>query len=183
MTAATRNAMEIKLSNVFKAFDQNGNGYLEAEDFQIIVQALASEFGVQNSPRHFALATAYNALWGELLRHSDTNQDGRISLDEFIANGQQAIADSSRINVVDYLGSSVFEVVDANGDGYVDREEFARLQRAFRATGEGASETFDAIDADGDGRMSHSEFLQGVRDYFTSPHYDKPGSWFFGKPA
>ncbi|GHJ35660.1 EF-hand domain-containing protein [Streptomyces sp. TS71-3] len=173
---------EEKLTAVFNAFDQDGNGYLEPEDFQAVVDELAEEFGLKGSRRHRALANSFHVLWDELLLHGDTDNDQSLSLAEFVDSYEQAIADSSRVNVVDYIGSAMFDVVDADGDGYVDGEQFGRLQRAFRVTEESASQTFTAADADGDGRLTQSEFLQGFRHYFTTSNYNKPGSWFFGKP-
>jgi Ca2+-binding EF-hand superfamily protein len=178
-----KDAMTIKLTNVFTAFDADRDGYLEASDFQSVVTDLSTEFGLKAGDlKYRALRNAYEVLWDELQRHADTDGDRQISLPEFIENGYRAIADTSRVNVVDHLGNAVFEVVDTNKDEQVSREEFARLQRAFRVTAANASETFEAIDTDNDGHISRPEFLQGVRDYFTSPNFNGPGSWFFGRP-
>jgi hypothetical protein len=184
MTTTVRNAMSAKLSNVFKAFDRNGDGQLEAEDFDAIVKDFTREFNLSpESPKARALGNAYRVLWDELLRHADTDGDQRISQAEFIENGMKAIADRSRVNVVDHLGHAIFEVTDVDQDNTVSKEEFARLQRAFRVDPKDTKHAFNGLDTDGNGSISREEFLAGVRDYFTSSNFDGPGSWFYGRPA
>ena len=77
----------------------------------------------------------------------DTNQDGRIELEEVLAH--LLAAERERI-------AEQFNHYDANGDGYIDFDEFlfavvpsARLIRAFRE-----------FDTDRDGLLSRKEILQ-----------------------
>jgi Ca2+-binding EF-hand superfamily protein len=184
MTTAVRDAMSVKLANVFNAFDRNRDGQIEAEDFDAIVKDVTREFKLpSDSVKGRALANAYMVLWDELLRHADTDRDRKISQAEFIENGMKAIDDRSRVNVVDHLGNAIFEVTDTDEDNTVSKAEFARLQRAFRVPERDTGQAFAGLDTDGDGSISREEFLAGVRDYFTSPNFDGPGSWFYGRPS
>jgi Ca2+-binding EF-hand superfamily protein len=184
MATTVRDAMSVKLGNVFKAFDRNGDGQLEAGDFDAVVKDFTREFNLSSeSAKARALTNAYMVLWDELVRHADTDGDQKISQVEFIENGMKAIGDRSRVNVVDHLGHAIFEVTDVDKDDAVSKDEFARLQRAFRVDPRDTQHAFAGLDVDGDGSISREEFLAGVRDYFTSPNFDGPGSWFYGRPS
>ena len=55
-------------------------------------------------------------------------------------------------------GPPIFEEVDTNGDGFVDREE---AHAAF-ADDPNIDETFDRVDANDDGLVDHGEFAAEV---------------------
>ncbi|MEU5306880.1 EF-hand domain-containing protein [Streptomyces noursei] len=183
MSTQTMNPQVKKLERTFSALDRDKNGYLEYSDFQAIVDGIGREFGHGKDSRQLkALATAYRKLWDDLVRHADTDNDNRISKQEYIESSVRTVDDTARFDSIVEPGNAVFDVIDTDGDGQISEEEFARLQQVWGVTAKNAIETFRANDADGDGMLSRQELIKGIREYFASPNYDHPGNWFFGRP-
>jgi Ca2+-binding EF-hand superfamily protein len=85
---------------------------------------------------------------------ADSDGDGLISLQEF----QARIAER-------------FARLDADGDGYLTREEIRGAREDFRsARRERGREIFAAADADGDGALSLAE-IQAVRPAMTAEQF------------
>jgi Ca2+-binding EF-hand superfamily protein len=76
----------------------------------------------------------------------DKNQDGQVSLADFLAHYQAAV-EQDRRRFIEYD----FRQYDRNGDGFITREEFLAPVTV--------RDTFRALDKDRDGRISQDEFL------------------------
>ena len=75
----------------------------------------------------------------------------------------------------------LFDLIDADDDHQMSRDEFSRYVRdVWRISRPDAMDTFDALDTDGDGLISRNEFILAVRQFFFSPDLEAPGSLFFG---
>ncbi len=62
-----------------------------------------------------------------------------------------------------------FRILDVNGDGFLQEEEFARSFGSVGIQDKGiARRTFEAIDLDKDGILSLEEFSTAMLDYVTS---------------
>ena len=63
--------------------------------------------------------------------------------------------------------SKAFAEADADGDGFVDAEEFAVVKKQAEEKGESAEELalldFDAMDENKDGKISKDEFMSYMR--------------------
>lgn len=75
---------------------------------------------------------------------SDTNKDGVLSLEEFLASHPQ--------------GADIFAAMDADNDGKVTKDEMRAFFEA-RKEGKKKPRKFEQCDADGDGVVSREEFL------------------------
>jgi hypothetical protein len=84
----------------------------------------------------------------EMMHMIDTNKDGMVSRDEWVAYQER-----------------VFKALDKDGDGSLDADEFYGHPKPISfATGGFASgletqQMFGKIDANGDGKVSHDEYI------------------------
>lgn len=82
-----------------------------------------------------------------IFRASDSNDDGVVSVEEYIEN--RVITDEAK---------TIFAAMDADGDGNLTKKEFV-VSEKFKDHGL-AKVVFAALDSDGDGRLGVPEYLR-----------------------
>jgi Ca2+-binding EF-hand superfamily protein len=117
--------------------------------------------------------------FGERLKEMDADKDGAITLEEFLARREPRLArlDRNKDGVIeagefeaaakesaDYWTKRFMKRFDADGDGKVTKEEFARARK----------ERFAMRDLDGDGRIGLEDRPPGLRERLRN--------WFGGGP-
>lgn len=131
--------------------DQTGDGYLDWPDLAAMARELASRLDL-DEPEETKLYNAYAAWWRELQAALDIDGDGRVSKDEYAA-AVPSLAGPALIRVAEVL----FDVTDADGNDFIDAEEYRALFRtAFRRTLPGA-----------EARYSRSEFVQDFLSFMS----------------
>ena len=88
-----------------------------------------------------------------------------------LESSPDAIAEAAR---------TVFDAMDADGDGTISVDEHRAFLRAYGVDDASASEHFARFDTDGDGSISRAEFEVLVVDFFQSNDPEAPGSWLWG---
>jgi Ca2+-binding EF-hand superfamily protein len=92
---------------------------------------------------------------GQVFEHSDTNKDGSVARDEFLA----ARADQ-------------FAKLDKNSDGFLDDADLP--ERAKEHRGERGGKMRQQFDTNGDGKLAKDEFVNGPTPMFDAA--DKNGN-------
>merc|ERR1712045_682878 len=131
--------------------DKNGNGKISVEEYVHIF----SGHGIQLSPEEVEKVSGI------------ANNDGEVTKDEFLnyakhsdffksqmdksasgsmANKEEAIAKAER----------AFKLFDKDNDGYITKEEFAKISKKLNR--EQVEAVFNKFDKDGDGVLSFDEF-------------------------
>ena len=90
--------------DVFYMFDSNEDGFLDAEECVAFDEARANDMEGQGGHGKGAMKRAAD---GMTLANNDTDEDGKVSREEFVANAAAWIAD-----------------MDRNGDGVVTTTDF-----------------------------------------------------------
>lgn len=176
--------LDRRLSRRFRTYDDDGDGFLEKEDFAAASSRLAAEFGrgpeSQEAQRFEALCLA---LWEHLVAVADSDGDGRISEDEYkdaFARGMLETEESFDGAYLPFLEALV-ALVDVNRDGVIDVEEHIRWTGALMRLPEADARTaFAGVDHDGDGHVTTAELLEAIRGYYFDESPDGPGNWLLG---
>jgi juvenile hormone diol kinase len=171
-----------KLPNLFKFYDADGNGYIEAADFDTIhaafCQAADWEKGSQPSE---ALKARLASRWANIQKHADANNDNRVSLDEWLAYVDKMLQSEEQYRAeVEGIVAQIFQVFDRDKDGQIDRAEYERWHRVRRLDAKSAAALFSAMDLNKDGFISVEETTQLVRQFFKSDNPADPGNQLFG---
>lgn len=156
---------QARSAEFFKQLDSNSNGKVSREEFakgkrvaQLPEEDRAKIFD-RLDKNHDGSITAreLKPVSGDRHVHSlakaDTNKDGRVSREEFVANPPFAQNDPERLN-------KMFDRMDQNSDGFLDRKDYGLGGGRKRPLGEKRSPRLDSEkwDLNRDGVLDWEEF-------------------------
>ncbi|MEU7741870.1 EF-hand domain-containing protein [Nonomuraea sp. NPDC049158] len=173
---------EANLRAMFAVIDANGSGYIEAADFEHFADQVCATLALDpDTPAHAKLRAAYRAWW-EQIRRADTDEDGRVSCEEYVALVQTGVAEDPHYydNGLRPVIDAVFDAADADGSGAISRPEFARLYEAVGESAETANGFFDRIDTDSDGSISREEYAAALQGIYAPGSADDASAWVLG---
>ncbi|MFI7015587.1 EF-hand domain-containing protein [Streptomyces sp. NPDC050164] len=163
---------ERRIAARFATFDQDGNGYIDREDFYGAAKALLTEFGVAaRSDKGQALYGGAEGFWQGMAGIADRDGDQRITREEFVGGAVKRLRDNpDRFAEIarPFLHASL-DVADTDGDGAATVEEVARVLKCLGVPEDVAGTASATLDADGDGRVGEAEVVSAFARYFTVP--------------
>ncbi|MFG2919424.1 EF-hand domain-containing protein [Kitasatospora sp. NPDC048298] len=115
--------------------------------------------------------------WDHLLTVADTNHDGKIDMDEFLALVDRL---PTLRAVVTATADTVFDAVDESGDGRISRAEHRRLVGTWHGRSVETDDVFDLLDLDGDGYLSRSASALLWEQFWISADPSEPGTVMCG---
>ncbi|WP_221348163.1 EF-hand domain-containing protein [Streptomyces beigongshangae] len=163
---------ERKIAARFAGFDQDGNGYIDREDFNAATKALLAEFGTAaRSDKGQALYAGAEAFWQGMAGIADRDGDQRITREEFVGGAVKRLRDNPErfAEIARPFLDAALAVADGDGDGSVTVDEATRILRALGASGETAAAAAGALDADADGVVGEPDIVDAFARYFTVP--------------
>ncbi|MEV7678631.1 EF-hand domain-containing protein [Streptomyces sp. NPDC088341] len=162
---------EAKIASRFAAFDQDGSGYIDREDFSGAAASLLAEFGTTaRSDKGQALYNGAEAFWQGMAGIADVDGDQRVSRQEFVTGAVKRLRDNPLrfAEIARPFLRAAIAVADEDGAGVTP----AAAERALRVLGvvpEAAARVAVELDADGDGRIHEEEILSGFAAYYVTP--------------
>ncbi|MFB8245464.1 EF-hand domain-containing protein [Streptomyces sp. NPDC001046] len=163
---------ERRIADRFAGFDQDGNGYIDREDFYGAAKALLGEFAVAaRSDKGQALYGGAEAFWQGMAGIADRDGDQRITREEFVNGAVKRLRDNPDrfAEIARPFLHAALAVADTDGDGTATVEEAARVLKCFGVPGDLAGRAAGALDADGDGKVGEAEVVPAFARYFTVP--------------
>ncbi|WP_327287200.1 EF-hand domain-containing protein [Streptomyces sp. NBC_01198] len=170
---------ERKLKGMFAAFDTDSDGYLREEDFRALVARWSRLPGVgPGTELRTRVETLLMGWWAALREAGDTNGNGAVDLGEVLA-----LVDRLPTMVADVTATAdtVFDAVDANGDGVISPEEHLRLVETWNGRPVDVAGVFELLDLNGDGHLSREEFALLWRQFWISDNPAEPGNLLCGR--
>ncbi|MFF4537571.1 EF-hand domain-containing protein [Streptomyces aureus] len=163
---------ERRIAARFAGFDQDGNGYIDREDFSAAAKAVLAEFGTTaRCDKGQALYVGAEAFWQGMAGIADRDGDQRITREEFVSGAVKRLRDNPErfAEIARPFLHAALAVADTDGDGAATVGDTARVLRAL-GVGEGLAATVaGALDADADGRIGETEIVSAFARYFTVP--------------
>lgn len=162
-----------KITGVFRAMDVDGDGFLTEADFE----ALASRWAaIQGQPKG-RIHSIMMGWWGTLLT-ADRDGDGRVTLDDVMLIVDRL---DQMPHAMATTALSMFDAVDANGDGLISAREYNQLVVGWTGVPIDTDDVFDEIDGDGDGYLSRTEFGELWAEFWSGDNPRASGSLVFGR--
>ncbi|WP_436739392.1 EF-hand domain-containing protein [Streptomyces sp. BBFR102] len=149
---------------VFSLLDADGDGVLEAEDFDLLAHRVVSAAPDSGTAAHDAVREALLRYWTTLAAELDADGDGRITFEEYTAC---VLAPERFDAAVDAFARALAALGDPGGEGRVARPAFAAL---MTATGFGRAATgalFDAFGPTPDDRIDAAAWARGIKDCYA----------------
>ncbi|MVO89433.1 calcium-binding protein [Streptomyces sp. p1417] len=170
-----------KFSTLFRWFDQNGDGRLTHDDLRQMTElfeGLAREDDKENAA---AMRNAFETWWRLLLTHGDSDGDGQISRQEFIAVMKADVTDPGHFEeAVLAIVDALMRALDTNEDGVLSQSEYVRMYDALGVPPVHSAAAFRRLDRDGDGSLSHAEFRTAISEFYLSDDPEAAGNWLLG---
>ncbi|CAM5350411.1 EF-hand domain-containing protein [Streptomyces aurantiogriseus] len=163
---------ERRIAGRFATFDQDGNGYIDREDFGGAAKALLAEFGTPaRSDKGQALYVGAEAFWQGMAGIADRDGDQRISRDEFVNGAVKRLRDNPDrfAEIARPFLHAALDVADTDGDGYATVEDTARVLACLGVPESAAAAAARALDTDADGKVGEAEIVPAFARYFTVP--------------
>jgi tellurite resistance protein TerC len=170
------------LERRFAVVDTDGNGVWQPDDARLLTQRLCHAFGhAADSAAGRAVATSLSTLFDTMLSHLDTNRDGAISREEFVAGvGPDLAGRPGFVAAVGATARSLMQVADADGNGVLDPGEYTRLAAVYGARADQAERAFGRLDRDRNGVLDATELTLAISQFFASRDPGGSGNVAFG---
>ncbi|WP_328769653.1 EF-hand domain-containing protein [Streptomyces sp. NBC_00286] len=163
---------ERRIAARFATFDQDGNGYIDREDFSGAAKKLLAEFDTTaRSDRGQALYIGAEAFWQGMAGIADRDGDQRITREEFVNGAVKRLRDNPDrfADIARPFLDAALAVADSDRDGAVTIDEAARVLKVLGVPDDLATTAAGALDADADGRITEPEIVTAFARYFTVP--------------
>ncbi|MFJ8793626.1 EF-hand domain-containing protein [Streptomyces sp. NPDC102462] len=163
---------ERRIAARFATFDQDGNGWIDREDFSAAAKALLAEFDTAaRSARGQALYAGAEAFWQGMAGIADRDGDQRITREEFVTGAVKRLRDNPErfAEIAHPFLHAALAVADTDGDGAATVDDTARVLRILGVPQDIAGPVAAALDTDGDGRVGEAEIVPAFARYFTVP--------------
>ncbi|MEV6169279.1 EF-hand domain-containing protein [Streptomyces sp. NPDC051954] len=163
---------ERRIAARFATFDQDGNGYIDREDFSAAAKRLLAEFGMAaRSDKGQALYIGAEAFWQGMAGIADRDGDQRITRDEFVGGAVKRLRDNPDrfAEIARPFLHAVLAIADPDGDGSATVADTSRVLTALGVSQEIATTAAASLDTDGDGKIGEAEIVSAFARYFTVP--------------
>ncbi|MFE7412698.1 EF-hand domain-containing protein [Streptomyces laurentii] len=175
-----RNEAVQRAALIFQLLDANGNGVLDAKDFELNADRVLAVATDSRPEARKALAGSMRRWWEVLMGALDTNGDGVISPQEFEAS----VLDPELFGpAADDFANALATLGDPDDDGLIERPRFLALMTAWGFAAPNIDSLFDAFRPDADDRITVSSWADGIRDYYTPGLAGIPGDHLVSIPA
>ncbi|HEY2763830.1 MAG TPA: EF-hand domain-containing protein [Pseudonocardiaceae bacterium] len=171
------------MSAGFRELDVDGDGLLGSGDIDLLIENHGTAYGFpEDSPEYEELTERTMAVWHRL-KQFDSDDDGLVTLDEYIAGFEEFLSDRDAfMGSMTALVDAFFSVADRNSDGEITEDELIIHYRAWNHSDEQAREAFRRLDRNGNGAISKEEWMANLEEYYFSEDPEAPGTWLAPLP-
>ena len=163
-----------KIQRFMEVRDSNKDGLLTRADFELVIQRY-KELGASEEQLE-KISTCFREAYNQVGIDDSTS----LTYGEFADRFAKQVEDSLKKGVGRNLFQSMFEAVDADGDGKISFKEWVHHYKALDINTEHARASFDAMDTNCDGVVSSKEFDAYCTEFFFSTEDTLKSSILYG---
>jgi Ca2+-binding EF-hand superfamily protein len=161
-----------RVALIFSLFDADGNGVLEADDFELMAGRVVEAAPDADETAKDAMRAAFRQYWTTLRREVDANGDGVITLEEYTA----CVLSPERFDAtIGAFAEALAALGDPDGDGAIERPLFVALMTAIGFGRANIDTLFDAFGPSDADRIQVATWVSGIKDYYAPDKAGIPG--------
>ena len=170
-----------KLTRFFTVYDQNRDGVIERSDYILLANNVSKAKGFAlDSPLSARLRECMLRVWSNLENIADKNEDGEVTLDEFLAYRDQLQQNELKFNDLVSAGLTLFDVMDDDHDGRINLREFKLFYSFFQLDESLAAEVFAHLDVEKTGYLTREQLRTYSREFNLGEDPEAIGNKLFG---
>lgn len=173
-----------KLTHFFYLLDVNKNDFLQLEDFSIISDNLIFNLDYEEGSKEHQFIAEKSVAMFYRFSADIANSGKNITLDDWLKFFDTNIIGNRNKELleeyVELIIGFLFDLFDANHDGYISIEEYTDIFMAYGIDIKYAAKAFVNLDINQDERLSKSEILYAVETFLVSDDTRERGNWIFG---
>ncbi|MFJ4963168.1 EF hand [Streptomyces sp. ADI96-02] len=161
-----------RVALVFSLLDTNGNGVLEAEDFELMADGVVGVAPASDRASQEAMRAAFRRYWTTLRTELDADGDGEITFEEYVA----CVLSPERFDAtIGVFAEALAALGDPDGDGQIERPLFVALMTAIGFEPTNIDTLFDAFGPSDQDRIQVATWVEGIKDYYAPDKAGIPG--------
>jgi len=175
-----------KAAHYFDLIDADDNGVIEPADFQRRADRLAESLRITNEEERDRLRRRVLLWWEHLSSLADTNDDDRITWEEWRMYWERfkiavSMGDHQRsLQKLERVARHTFRAIDRTGSGKITQEEFANWLTAWDI--DQHDTIFRRLDRDDKGHLTEDDLVTATKEFYLSNDSDAPGNVLYGTP-
>ena len=166
-----------KMKTFFAAYDANGDGMIDFEDYKLFESMMEQYAVAQNvsSDRIKKFKTSLYDLWTKQIGEGE---DFQWTENKFLEAIFEVVSRPGAEKYFRHTASDMFDLVDLNQDGSISKEE----QKVMLGGSPWTIVVFSAMDTNRNGEISREEFVQVSLDFwFNFADETNPSKHFLGQ--
>ena len=166
-----------KMKTFFAAYDANGDGMIDFEDYKLFESMMEQYAVAQNvsSDRIKKFKTSLYDLWTKQIGEGE---DFQWTENKFLETIFGVVSRPGAEEYFRHTASDMFDLVDLNQDGSISKEE----QKVMLGGSPWTIVVFSAMDTNRNGEISREEFVQVSLDFwFNFADETNPSKLFLGQ--
>jgi len=162
---------ERKIGQWFDQFDQDRDGAITINDFELMAGQILTEFATRpDSAKGSALLEAARRFFTGLAEEVDVDHDRSLGKEEWVKGASRRLRNNASgfADVAEPWIKAVLAVADANEDGVVTLDEYRRVLLAMGAQSEQVDGYLGSLDINHDGQIELDELVSWVTAIYTT---------------
>jgi len=175
-----------KASYYFDLVDEDDNGLIQAEDFELRAERMAEARNVTDEAARARLRNRVMSWWEHLCALADFDDDDRVTREEWetywqsieAAVNQGGEARDKTIQSFERAARGTYAAINT-GDGPIPEDEYAEWLAAWGV--EDGGDAFRRLDRDDTGALSQNNLVEAVKEFYLSNDPNAPGNALYGE--